>query len=733
MLMRSLAYAAAVATVTLFGTQAWSQSTENFTVLQNPAVSTSLPALSPPLRSLPVVDLVLASEVELPVGPTGRAPPVLGFVDPVQQDWTAGYRSLVPGVSGPYTPTQLLGFDGMSATGYIPPDPTGAVGPNHYIQMVNASVSVFDKSTGTRLHGPVSTASMFAALGGVCASTISGTGDGIVLHDSIADRWVITQLGGYLNALPDHTADSHECVAVSTTNDPLGTYSLYQFGPYHFLNDYPKLGVWPDAYYVTYNMFFDTDGVIGAFDHATACALDRNAMIQGMVANQQCVDLPNSPTRYGSLLPADLDGATRPPAGAPNYLAALIGTTSIGIWQYTVNWANPAASTLAGPIVLQVAPFNDAPANVPQAGTTQQLDPIGERLMFRLAYRNLGDHESLVANHTVALTVAGTNTQGARWYEIRLNNGMPTLLQQSTYAPDTDYRFTGSAAMDQSGNIALGFSLSSSTRFPEIRYTGRIAIDTLNSMTQGDNTAAVSGGPQTVGSNRWGDYSTMCVDPVDDCTFWYTTEYQPSAGNGNWTTRMQSFRLPGCPTTWFSISASPTSTTATTTVSTTAAPGFTGAVTLSTSGLPSGASSSFNPSAIPAPGSSTLTLNPGTSVAGTYPITITGTEGGVSRSVVITWNDPGCTPTASCAGKNCGTVDNGCGVILDCGTCTGGQTCSNNVCSCPPNFLFCSAQCVDGTRNPNCGRCGFSCPRGEICGRMPDGTFDCTCSGAGCN
>ncbi|MFL5312413.1 MAG: hypothetical protein ACJ79H_18415 [Myxococcales bacterium] len=693
-----------------------------FVLLQHPFTLPSNRGVSPQLRHLPI-DRSPKREVDIPVGRSPRVPAIAGFVDGIRQDWTAWYDAwFVP--TGMAAPTPLIGFAGVN-TGAMPPDPDGAVGPNHYVQVVNFAVTIFNKS-GTILRGPIGSNTIWANLPGVCSTDVSG--DAVVLYDSAADRWVISQMAGF-----EHLPDSHQCVAVSATGDPLGAYNLYQVGPIGLKNDYPKLGIWSDAYYLTYNGYDPS----GSFVHTTACALDRTSMIQGLaMRDPQCINLPS---QYFGLLPADLDGARPPPASAPNYLAALIGTNAIGIWQFFVNWTNPASTTLAGPISLATAPFSDAPGIngfAPQAGTTNLLETLGDRLMYRLAYRNFGDHEAMVANHTVSTTVGGATVTGLRWYEIRIANGVPAIFQQSTYAPDSDDRFMASAALDQSGNLAIGFSLSGSTRFPEIRYTGRIAIDTLNAMTQGDNTAIASSGFQDGADgfrSRWGDYSRMTLDPVDDCTFWYTSEYLTFSGEGsNWRTRLQSFKLPGCPTNWFAIAASPATTSASATISSTPFAGFSGAISLSASGLPGGATYSFSPSAIGAPASSTLTLNPGSSTAGTYPITITGTEGGVSRSVVISWNDPGCTPTASCAGKNCGTVNNGCGVTLTCGTCTGGMACTNNVCQCPAGFIVCSGQCVDASRNPNCGTCGFSCPRGEVCAPFPGGGFDCTCS-VNCN
>src|SRR5205823_7014717 len=201
-------------------------------------------------------------------------------------------------------------------------------------------------------------------------------------------------------------------------------------------------------------------------------------------------------TSYGGLLPADLDGSTAPPAGAPNDVVSF-GTNSLLLWRFHTDWATPANSTLTGPTTIPVAAFSPACTGggtcIPQSGTTQKLDSLADRLMYRLAYRNFGDHESLVVNHSVT---AGSSV-GVRWYELRNPNGTPTVFQQGTYAPDASYRWMGSIAMDHTGDIALGYSVSSSTLRPGIRYTGRLASDPLGAMTQGEGTIVTGGGSQT--------------------------------------------------------------------------------------------------------------------------------------------------------------------------------------------------------------------------------------------
>src|SRR5437660_2797883 len=372
----------------------------------------------------------------------------------------------------------------------------------------------------------------------------------------MADRWIISQFSVT-------TTPYLMCVAVSTTGDPTGSYYRYSFS-YGTVNfpDYPKLSVWPDAYYLTVNLFANGTTFAGA----GVAALDRSKMLVGQAATQQRFQ---TSTAYGGLLASTLDGSRLPPAGSPNYLVALGTTSSLGTWQYHVDWTTPSNSTFSGPTSLSVGSYSEACGGgtcIPQSGTTQRLDSLADRVMYRLAYRNFGDHEALVVNHSV---VAGSST-GIRWYELRTSGGNLTVFQQGTYAPDSSYRWMGSIAMDQSGGIGLGFSVSSSSLHPAIRYTGRLAPAGLGQMSQGEGSTI--GGAASPGSvnrtlSRWGDYSAMTVDPVDGCTFWYANEYIPANGAFNWRTRIGTFKLPGCggtpPPNDFSISASPSAVSAT--------------------------------------------------------------------------------------------------------------------------------------------------------------------------
>jgi hypothetical protein len=418
---------------------------------------------------------------------------------------------------------------------YAPPDTTGAVGATQYVQWVNTYFAVFNKSTGAIVTGfPKPGNSIWAGFGGGCQT--NNDGDPIVQYDKLANRWILTQFS--VSTLP-----YLQCVAVSQTSDATGAYNRYAFsyGNTQF-NDYPKLGVWPDGYYISYNIFNNAQTFAGS----KVCALDRAKMLLGQPATQQCFQLSTS---YGGLLPSDLDGVTAPPAGTPNFFMNF-GANSLNLWKFHVDFANSANTTFTGPTNISVAAFNAAcsggGACIPQPSTTNKLDSLADRLMYRLAYRNQAGTESLLVNHSVAVGSKRSNITSVRWYEIRTPNGTPSVFQQGTLGTsDGIHRWMGSIASDKQGNIALGYSASSGTVKPSIRYTGRLVTDTLSTM-QTENIIQAGGGSQTGNLHRWGDYSAMTVDPVDDCTFWYTTEYLKTNGSFNWSTRIASFKFPGC-------------------------------------------------------------------------------------------------------------------------------------------------------------------------------------------
>jgi len=539
------------------------------------------------------------------------------------------------GTVAPATPPVTLGFEGLgngqygfSVTG-APPDTEGTVGATQYVQWVNTSFAVFNKSTGALIAGPTAGNTLWSGFGGGCQA--NNDGDPIVLYDKLAQRWVFSQFSV-------STTPYLQCIAVSTTSDATGTYNRYSF-QYSNFDDYPKMSVWPDAYYETFNMFAGGTTFVGA----DACAYNRSAMLAGTAATQVCFQ---QGTSVGGLLPSDLDGSTAPPAGSPNYML-YFGTNNLNLFKFHVDFTTPSNSTFTGPTVINVAAFSPLCGGgtcVPQPSTTQQLDSLADRLMYRLAYRNFGSHESLVVNHSV---VAGSGG-GIRWYEIQNPSGTPVIAQQSTFAPDSNYRWMGSVAMDQAGDLAVGYSVSSSSLSPSVRFAGRVPTDPASTLESEVNIVSGSGS-QTGNLSRWGDYSAMQIDPVDDCTFWFTEEYMKTTGSFNWNTRIANFKFPNCGTTAtpdFTIGASPSSVTVnqgsngTSTITITSLSGFNSATTLSASGLPTGVTAAFatNPVTPPANGSatSTLTLTASSSATtGTATVTITGTSGSTTHTTTI--------------------------------------------------------------------------------------------------
>ncbi len=488
--------------------------------------------VSPPLRDLattaqpPENGPREAEPLRLIPLPDGLKPPDLR--DPVRQ-------STVSKAPESLAPVVINNFDGLGQgvpPGFspccAPPDTNGAVGLTQYVQWVNLSFAVFDKTTGNITLGPLSGNTLWKNFGGDCET--SNDGDPIVVYDKLADRWVFSQFVVHRGNGP-----FFQCVAVSTTSDATGSFNRYSFS-YSNFDDYPKMGVWPDAYYVTFNMFSSF-----SFLGADACAYDRNAMLNGQPATQICFQQGSS---VGSLLPSDVDGRTAPPAGSPNFMMTF-GANSVDLFKFNVDFATPGNSTFTGPTSIPVADFtplcNGGRNCVPEPGDPNLLDGLGDRLMYRLAYRNFGDHESLVVNHSVAVGAFG----GVRWYEIQNPNGTPIVAQQSTFAPDSNFRWMGSVAMDQDGDLALGYSVSNSNVFPSVAFAGRRFSDPA-SILEAETTIINGTGTQNGFLTRWGDYSAMQVDPSDDCTFWYTNEYLKNSGSFNWNTRIASFKFPSC-------------------------------------------------------------------------------------------------------------------------------------------------------------------------------------------
>jgi hypothetical protein len=419
-------------------------------------------------------------------------------------------------------------WDGVSAQGYAPPDPSGDVGPNHYMLATNVRFQIWNK-TGTSLLGPSNLGTIWSGFPGPWSSSLND-GDPIVLYDEAADRWFIAQF-----SLPNYpNGPSYMLIAVSQTGDPTGSWHRYGFTYSYGIPDYPKFGVWPDGYYMSANAF--SSGSLN-FVGTVNQVFERSQMLTGAAA--QSVTFTGSAGTTWSLLPSDWNGATTPPANSPNYFLQLHdnsrygGSDGVDIYEFTVNWTSPGSSTFIGPSFIGTSSYSSV-NGIPQQGTGTLLDNLSDRAMNRLDYRNFGTHQSMVVCHTID---AGGSRAGMRWYEFRMPASAWTLYQQGTYAPaDGLERWMGSVAINSVGDIALAYSISGSTMVPSIRCTGRYSNDALGQMTIPEETIFNGVGYQS-GLNRWGDYTQMVVDP-NGINFWYVNQYQPTNGSFNWRTRI---------------------------------------------------------------------------------------------------------------------------------------------------------------------------------------------------
>ena len=496
-----------------------------------------------------------------------------------------------------------VGFDGPQGPSNVrnPSDNSLAVGPDHIVQTVNTRLAIFTKkgsrfdTTGRVLYGSVPSNTLFAGFGGTCE--LRNNGDVVVRYDQLANRWLVvmpifrrapsradqpaewrasdtariapagvaaqpgaaTRLfvpqrdtttpgagrGGRAGqpAPPADTGPYSMCYAVSTGPDPLGTWYRYEFLRPLF-PDYPRPAVWPDGYYVPTST---GDDVI----QKHACVVDRRRMLRGEAATEQCVIIDG----VNFLNNADLDGLQLPPAGAPNPMLASGGTQLHGdldddgvyAWSFHVNWDDPSKTRVTGPAKTIVAPYHYLCGGqltncVPQPGTDRRLDAQGDKLMARVVYRNMNGRERIVAVHSVN-TEAGAG--GVRWYEFDVNrNRSLTLRQQSTYAPDSFYRWMASPAMDKQGNIVIGYSFGGTPHFAGQRLAARLASDSSGTLSFRETILATGEAPQT-NTLRWEDYTQTAIDPSDDCTVWYVGDYL-KAGAQNYSTRIGAVRTPGC-------------------------------------------------------------------------------------------------------------------------------------------------------------------------------------------
>jgi len=461
--------------------------------------------------------------------------PFAPIQDPVVQNYNGPY---LPTTSGP-----IQNFEGTgNLDGYLPPDTQGDVGLDRYFQVVNCRYSIWDKLGNVILSG-VQLGTLWAGIPSPWSSSLND-GDPVVLYDQAANRWMITQF-----SLPNSTNHA-ELVAISTTSDPAGTWYRYVFTFGSSMPDYPKLGIWPDGYYMSVNKF-NSSGT--AYLGVSACVLERAKMLVGdNTAQMVQKDLGASGDPW-AMLPSDWDGTNTPPAAEPNYFMyyndwTTPATPTLNIWAFHTDWTNITNCTISQAASLPAAYFNSVICSsgtcIPQPGTTQKLDDLADRLMYRNQYRVFSGYQSMVTSQSI---LSGSSS-GCRWYELRNSGSGWSIYQQGTYAPDANYRWMPSVAMNSQGDIALGYSISAaSTIYPSIRYTGRRAADPLGTMTVLEQSIIAGGGSQTSSAARWGDYSMMSVDPTDDQTFWFTTEYMQSTSSAGWHTRIASFKFSNNP------------------------------------------------------------------------------------------------------------------------------------------------------------------------------------------
>jgi hypothetical protein len=506
-----------------------------------------IPVVAQQIQNDPQVSFEIKHDTSLPLSYLARIAPKTkhGFIEMIEPKRNLGLTVGVPGedtvVQDVYLPAihtiQVLNLEGTreDQQNAQVPDTNGSVGATQFVEITNFDYEVFDKTTGKVILKPTNTNTIFTGFGGACEGT--NPGDPVVVYDKLAQRWLVT----YFN----YTTNNTLCIAVSTTSDSTGSYNRYAYGWGNVLPDYPKYAVWPDAYYASVNAFGS-----GA---AEPCAFDRTAMLNGNSKAAMICFTPNN--NNFSFMPSDLDGATLPPSGAPNHYVELGNTSNtLDEYDFHVDFAHPKKSTFTGPHSITVPSYSLACGGgdcIPQPSPGELVESLGDRLLFRLAYRNFSDHESMVVAHSVTPGKGSTAVSALRWYELRStpSGGKFSLYQAGTFQNKSTSLWMGSTAMDKQGNLALGMSASSKTVKPSVWYAARLATDPLGKMEA--PTIAVKGTSVEIGdSQRWGDYSSMSIDPSDDCTFWYSQMYYNKKHGGassvDWSTRIVAFKFDSC-------------------------------------------------------------------------------------------------------------------------------------------------------------------------------------------
>jgi len=630
---------------------------------------------SPPLR-----DLLAGLPLPVPAAAGAAPTEVYNFLPGIEDLIGRVPRAENPSIqlqpSGASAPAPLVSFNALSSSqagGFIPPDTVGDVSPTHYFQWVNTRWALYNKVTGALETGPNPGNSFFAGFGGLCQT--SNQGDPLVLWDDAAQRWIVSQFGfSSSNAAP-----WFQCVAVSATSDPLGSYHRYAF-QYPAFNDYGKMGIWrsadgtQNAYLFTQHEFLS-----GAFQGASFAAVDRTRMLDGLSAQFIRVTGGTLASGFGAL-PFHLEGVNPMPAGAcPVFVHHATAGNGYRMWDLCLNWTAGTAS-LSGPTLVGTQPYVlgiNGPNGIPQLGTATRLDSFTSNLMYIAAMRAFPATGPSEAYGAISHVVDAGSSRGAlRWVQFAFKraatvpaadlfgDGFETPMvtpsglvkrvrHEGSYAPGTPTRWMSSINIDQNGNLGVGYTASGTANNPEIRITGRERDGTpgvlLDEQTcTPPNTGAQTGGvfpPRTTG--RWGDYSMTSIDPADDCTFWHTNEYFPTTSAASWSTRVCSFKFPSCGQSDFLLERTPNTTIAA--CGTTASDpvvsvragvfgNFSGNVILSASGFPAGVTPTFNPVTIAAGGSSTVTLVGARLLSpGTYSGTINGLNVATTRSTQVSF------------------------------------------------------------------------------------------------
>jgi len=452
-----------------------------------------------------------------------------------------GAQSAAPALE---VPSSLQGFAGLNSATHgdsTLPDAVGDVGPNYYVQAVNTAFGVFTKA-GT-LQSWMTFDDLFTGASTTECQTGNHHGNPSVLYDKTDNRWIVGDLG-YSDIV---NGPFYQCIAVSDPGDPT-TWTLFAFlADAQYLTQDLRMALWSDSIFMSANLYDCTD--VGcttpAFQGVQAWALNLHDLAVSHVLNSVYLAsyLGGS---YTSLLPSNLKGLA-PPANTPDYYVSLdpSSSTQLDVWTFAIDWAtfpDQDSGSLSGPTAVTVSSISAPPATIPQTGTgVDSLDSVGGRLMAPVQYRHVDGSESLWLSHSVT----SNGVAGVRWYQLDVTGGTIATapVQSGTYQPDTDYhRWLPSLAVDGAGDMVVGYSASSSSTNPAIRYAGRLVTDSANVLAQGEAVLKAGTGSESGASGVWGQNSSMTVDPVDDCTFWYTNEYYAADGT-DWQTWIASFRF----------------------------------------------------------------------------------------------------------------------------------------------------------------------------------------------